>query len=238
MPKRMIHTLKHRRNIALGCVIGLFCLLLVAQVSYHRGFVSGALDSRQTRSKIFASEQLNVDLQAALTQLEANHTQAQLELDQLRETGNQLQYQIANLAAQNVNLSEENNLYKKILAPENQQNGIQINSVKIYPLQAQGKYQYEVLLAKFTHQKEESAGVMQLYVQGVQDEELIQIPLEASSRDWPEGQPYKVRYFQMLKGQISLPEDFNPESLQVSLIPQNKKDKSSTEDFPWLVSIG
>lgn len=222
----------------LSFVILLISVLLVGQISYHKGFTRGAIEWRQIKGLTHVKEQETLSCQAQLSQLQAQWVESRLHSQQLSHTIDQLKLEMKNVVNSNASYAQENILYKKILAPEHQQKGIQINSVQIYPMQSSGKFRYEVLLAKFTHQKQESSGKMKLSVQGVQDDESIQVPLEAMTKDWPEGQPFKVRYFQMLQGQITLPEGFEPESVQVSLVPQNNKEKASSEDFPWLVSIG
>ncbi len=238
MGSQLIHNLRARRNVVLSFLIILIGMLMTAQYSFEKGFSRGALEWRDAKSRFFVLNHKHQQCKVALS--EGDEKIARLEVDnqQLSRINSALKQELTVLATSSANISQENALYKKILAPEYQQKGIQINSVQIYPSQQTGRFRYEVLLAKFSNQKKITPGTMHLSVQGVQDDEIIQIPLEALSRDWQQGQPYTVRYFQMLKGQIQLPEGFVPESIIVSLVEKGDKSKVSSEDFPWLVSIG
>lgn len=230
--------LKAKRNIILGGIILFISMLMVSQVSFHQGFSRGSLEWRNAKSTVYALDQKQKKCQNALEASKKEALNLKLENQQMKYTQAALKQELFSLHKSFDDITQQNALYKKILSPEHHNKDLQINSVQIYPLNIAGRFRYEVLLAKFTHHKQETGGVMQLSLQGVQNDELIQIPFEVLVKEYPQGQPFAFRYFQLLQGQLQLPTGFTPESVQINLAPKNKKHKQISEDFPWLVSIG
>lgn len=227
----------HFKEIFIFCAVIFSCFTLY-QFGYHQGFEQGAFSWRDMKKENLTLAQISQQCYQELGL--KNQSNIELEQDKAiqQHTFDGVMATLNHLQKTNSKLKEENDLYRKILTPEEQQAGIQINSVQIFPLKQPGKFRYEILLVKFTHHNKMTPGEMQLNLQGIQDDEVIQLPFEVLNSQWAKGQPYEVRYFQTLQGEIQLPLGFIPESIQISLKNKGKGTQKPIQDeFPWLVSI-
>lgn len=181
------------------------------------------------------------ELQINLNQLSRAYQQLQHDKDQLTllrdidQLAANRQRQVYNDALRHINeLNDKLAIYQGVLTPESMARGLQIRDLEVKQLGPQ-EYSYRLV---FTQQDTESAKISaqaKIQLLGVDQDfmgELVVMPLNELSSDYPEEAiELQFQFFQIIEGQLSLPEQFSPVQIEVALIPE--RGNSQIRLFEW-----
>lgn len=168
--------------------------------------VTAALD--QTRSRL-ASVQAELD---ELRQREATLSRS----DQISRAANkEVQDGLAERDEQIAQLRADLAFYERMVGPGAKPQPLNVHSVAFDP-EAQGSWQYEVVLTQSLNRDGVTRGQLQLRVEGMRNGR----PATLGWTDLSPGrqpQTFSFRYFQRLKGSVSLPPGFTPQRVRVDV---------------------
>jgi len=137
--------------------------------------------------------------------------------ERIRQENLQLQNKVSEL-------NEAVGFYRGIMAPNDRKKGLQIEEFNLQPVEGSRRYRYEVVLTQAANNSAYISGKLLLTLHGAIDKKEQAIShqdllVDANKR----GQPFKFRFFQNLKGQIQLPEGFEPVQIDVSAQSSGRK---------------
>lgn len=168
--------------------------------------VSAALD--ETRSRLGAVQGELEDLR----QREATLSRS----DQISRAANQeVQVALAERDEQLAQLRADLAFYERLVGPGAKAQPLNVHSVAIGP-EAPGSWQYEVVLTQSLNREGVTQGQLQLRIEGMRGGRPATLGWSELS---PGRQPqaFSFRYFQRLKGSVSLPPGFTPQRVRVDV---------------------
>ncbi len=183
------------------------------------------------------------ELNDRITELETDNDGLRHELALLRtsdrvdqEAYSQVSVELDDLQSQIAELNEELAFYRGIMSPSDGRSGLQIKAVQINPVAEDRSFNLRLILVQAGRHDARVTGGVEVTIVGESDEtpDAIRIDLAALTSDAAKLR-YSFRYFQILERDISLPEGFEPSSVDVSLTGGRKSDSVSAS-FPWQVT--
>jgi hypothetical protein len=215
-------------------VIWLIFLILATGVG---GYALGYFDSR-TQIKTLkeekryltdglrTSEQAIEDLSQRVAILQKGGDVDRQAADDFRETVRALSENVANL-------EQEVAFYKGIMAPGSADKGLRISKIEVVPL-GNRQYSYSVMLTQVVDNTNFVQGEVAVNVIGLRNgvREIVALrDLDASVVEL--GIDFRFRYFQEVKGNLNIPNDFTPQQMQVVLQSRGKNSQRVEETHTW-----
>lgn len=162
------------------------------------------------------------------------------------EVGGEIEYQasaqlkdiIGELQGEIAALKEEISFYRNIMSPGAEASGLRIEELSLRPGRDARHVKYSLVLIQSVEKHGEIRGEVSLVLRGVRAAQELEESLDFISLS-PGAVPtdFRFRYFQELKGEIRLPDDFTPKSVQVSTSLAGGELPLERE-FAWEVQSG
>lgn len=191
--------------------------------------------------------QENRRLQEALAASRAEVEQLETRVDELRqqrkdlevaarldmEAIDQLRRRLVEWREANARLEEQNQFYMSLMNPGSDDAGVFIESIEIESTAQPREYQYDVLVAQRSVDHDRVRGRALLTLEGRRNGELATLTLD-TEEEAEDGQSLGFRYFQHVRGNVRLPENFQPVSLRVRvfLSGRNAPEIDTKSDWP------
>lgn len=221
---------RRRRLIAAGIAV----LVAVALVA---GYAGGRFTGADDRDRAERYRELMTDLQEAyganarlrerVAALERSEQVARNANAELRELITRLQEQ---LAAVRGDLS----LYQGLAAAGNGRPGLGVHQLVVSPTMAPRVFDYTLTLMQNLEQAELTRGRVRLFLDGSRDGKPVRLGLEELQAGAEPALAFSFKYFQLLEGSLTLPEDFQPGRVLIRLDPEGKNETETVEaDFDW-----
>ncbi len=237
MPKRPPHErlvlvpyepgrkLRQRLTAWLAVLIGMAGGFLIGAAGFYLRYQDFLAEQRKTEVALEESRQQEAALRQQVTNLERGRTIDQLAAQDVQRTIHQLEETVARL-------KEDTIFYKNILAPAEGSKGLKVQKWEVEPLRER-RYRYKLVLAQMADNQSNVEGIVAVNLIGLRRGEQEVIPLRdlANLRDL--GLKFGFRYFQELTGELSVPEDFQPERVQVVVQAKGRKAAKFEQTFLW-----
>ena len=186
----------------------------------------GTLTVQQSPS---VAELAPVDAEAAmqLARAELDAAVAEQALELLRED-------MVALRAQLSSVNEELALYRQTLGIEALPEGLSVGEMGLWPIGADGnarRFGYRWVLMQNNKQRESLLVKARLWLSGTGEGQSIELSFDAlgDSRE----SSVRVRYFTIVRGEIELPEEFDPQQLHVELRYSWMKNPQYQTQYAW-----
>ena len=203
------------------------------------GYFAGTYDSYEQLNTLTSSRDY---LQMKLD--EAEHTITNLsqrvnvlekggEVDRQATEG--IRQTVKELKSQISTLEEEVAFYKGIMAPSSNDKGLRVNKIDVAALtETPGSYKYSIMLTQVQDNSSYIAGLAAVNFIGLRNGERVILPLRDLDEKVTElGVKFRFRYYQEVTGDISLPEGFIPEQVQVVLQSTGSKAQRVEQSVDW-----
>lgn len=166
-----------------------------------------------------------IAMQLARAELDAAVAEQALEL--LRED-------MVALRAQLSSVNEELALYRQTLGIEALPEGLSVDEMGLWPIGADGsarRFGYRWVLMQNNKQRESLLVKARLWLSGTGEGQPIELSFDAlgDSRE----SSVRVRYFTIVRGEIELPEEFDPQQLHVELRYSWMKNPQYQTQYAW-----
>jgi len=123
--------------------------------------------------------------------------------------------------------------YKNILAPADNTKGLQIQKMEISATSDSNRYAYKIVLTQVANNKRYINGVVAVNFIGSINGKKEILPLRDISEVKELGVKFKFRYFQDIAGELTIPNNFTPEKIQVVAQARGKKNTRVEHTFDW-----
>ncbi len=177
----------------------------------------------QVKQELATERRRNQRLQESLAQVER-----QLRID--KTAYSELSTALAASSKQMAELENELKFYRSIIAPTNNERGVKIQDFTITPADEARQYRYKLVLIQALKHDQVVRGTVTIAIKGMHngDEKVLTTPAENETP-----LAVKFKYFQNVEGVISLPSDFRPSEVTITLVTGEKKPKTTTRNYPW-----
>ncbi|MBE1301926.1 MAG: hypothetical protein GJ680_18725 [Alteromonadaceae bacterium] len=164
---------------------------------------------------------LGVDLEVSRL---ANENSQQLIRDEMQE-------QVA--------LRKELSFYQKVMAPEMEQEGFYIDSFNVEPTSSANYYRFALILMQQERRRSQVKGTLNIKLVGSQAGERKALDLSKLLSESSDNFAFSFKYFEIVRGEFTLPVDFLPEQVQVESKLKNAKwgKRDLARTFEWQLPL-
>ena len=235
--KKRIKVIEYRLRsiltLAATLVVSVFLAIWAAYFTGHTLGMSG-------------QEQALKDVKSLSSELDVWRTKAN-EFEQLfensktaaeidRQSSEGVRQEVISLKDQIARLSEENSFYRGLMAPNEKASGLTIGSVELVRSRDSYNYNYKVVVQQLATRHNVLSGVLTFTINGQQNGIDASYPLMVLSDDVGVEQiKLRFKYFQVIEGQLGLPESFEPEGIEIVARTTGSKPQQVNKKFGWLV---
>ncbi len=153
-----------------------------------------------------------------------------------REANEQVRSNLDRLQQENLQLREELQFYRSIVAPSQRQEGVQVQHFSVEPSPGSRRFRYKLTLINLQGikgRKEVARGDVQLYVDGKQKGRPRRLNLQELGVGGDGKLEYSIKYFKHFEGELRLPEDFVAESAVVEVNPRDDNEGAMRKQVQW-----
>jgi len=149
------------------------------------------------------------------------------EIDRLATTA--VRKEFAVLQDSMLEMREELAFYRGIVSPQGGKAGLQVQRFQVRPVDASGRYTFELVLTQLKRNDRYARGTVSLELKGAKAGKAQSLALTDLLVDEPGSLKFKFRYFQEFSGDFELPEGFVPESVVIKVQPSGKGQPDGVE---------
>ncbi|MFT7560528.1 MAG: hypothetical protein ACI93R_002448 [Flavobacteriales bacterium] len=213
-------------------------VLLVAggiACSYFYGNKIGMAQQEQALADV---EQLSDKLalyQASEKQLEQSLANATLSSNVDKASSEEVRQEVITLKDEIARLSEENVFYRGLMSPNENDSGLTIGSVELRATGRPRAFVYKVVIQQLATRHNVLKGVVSFQVFGREAGFEKTLSLKDVTEIGSEEIKLRFKYFQVIKGELSLPEGFEAEGIEMIARSTGKSPQKTSKRFGWLV---
>lgn len=149
-----------------------------------------------------------------------------------QEASARLAAHVEELQARVLALREEVTFYRGIVSSR-QSSGTTIQTLRIEPEGATNVYRFQVVLTRNRKSDTVASGTLTLSITGEQDGEVRRLALSDVSPGRETPIAFQLQHFQRLDGRITLPEDFVPRQVLVTISSPGDAPEEVERSFDW-----
>jgi uncharacterized coiled-coil protein SlyX len=195
---------------------------------YQAGVDRGKLAELEIRT---AEDQVRIEgLNRDLVDLRLTRKVDQQASITLRET-------IKELRDESAEQNEEIRFYRSLMDPASLEKGLQIAEFQLEDT-ADDQVAFRLLLTHASKRRDWVRGEVRVEVLGRRENDHLVLPLTDLAKVETYPLPFKFRYFQDLSGNLAMPENFEPESVVVTVVPTGKKAETLQMEYHWPTKAG
>ena len=197
--------------------------------NFYHNFQSTTLEQQKTRLEQLYQQQSK--------QVERIHTlEVELAVEQLASQN--AQAMLKKMSLEHYQVKKELAFYEKVMAPEKEADGLVIDSIKVTASQSPNHYNFQVILVQQQLKKQYAKGYVDLVVVGSLANKPSKLKLSTISAVTKKELAFSFKYFQVIEGSFTLPENFLPEKIQLSAILSKtkwQKYQKLNKTLPWSI---
>ena len=151
-----------------------------------------------------------------------------------KETYSQVEATLADLQSRIQSQEEELVFYRGIVSPQDGVPGLRIQSLEVVPTDQERRYSLRLTLVQAIVHNRRVSGVVRLQLDGTRDGQSASYDLaDLAPGDSGDDMSYGFRYFQGLESEFELPVGFEPERVEVEIVPSEARADHVTQTFDW-----
>lgn len=152
-----------------------------------------------------------------------------------RRAYQEVQQTVLNLNARIAQLENELHFYQRVMAPETVDQGLRIDSLDLRPAGEERSYEYQVVITQVTDNNAFIEGRALISLVGTRGQtKNVTLPLKDVSEEVDDlSVRFRFRFFQNVTGKLTLPDDFEPEKVQVILQSTGSRAMRIEQEFDW-----
>jgi hypothetical protein len=224
----------------LGSFSSAILLLIIVAIVFFCGYRLGNF-YHGYQTQILAQQKARLDFiyqELAEKAQHINTLEVELEVERMANARSQQTLKLIEQA--HFQVKKELAFYEKVMAPEKQANGLVIDGVTLTKSQSPAHYRFQVVLVQQVLRKRYAKGFIELTIIGSLNNKPTSIALSELTTLNKEDLSFSFQYFQIISGELTLPENFVPETINVAaILPKTRWQKYNRIDhsYPWLKSI-
>jgi hypothetical protein len=229
------------RKSIMTYAVGAVLMLGLGYLCFELGRYESGYSVLERRRETAALKELLEDEQAISEELKRQIAIFETSREIDRETYARVKADLSELQARIQEQEEELVFYRGIVSPQDGVAGLRIQSLEVVPADAERHYLLRLVLVQAIVHSRRAAGTVKLRFEGVRDGQpaslgLDELVLRADAAGKARGShdiPYAFRYFQGLECELVLPVGFEPERIEVEILPTEPKGERVAQTFEW-----
>jgi len=185
----------------------------------------------EIEAALAASQTGKADLQYKVADLEFAKNVDHLANNELMSTVHRLEAELADLKG-------EISYYRNLFQPELVTGDLLIEGWEMQSLGKPNLYEYRLMLTQMSKNGDLVSGSVDIEIQGKQNGVDVSVPLEAALNSVEQPLEFSFRYFQNMSGQFSIPDDFQPSTVQLVARTDGQKTRLYERNYQWPFSGG
>ena len=224
------------RNVVFATSFVLLLVLGSASVSYWYGHRIGMAGQEQALTDAARYKLASEDFKAQAERLDQQLTNIKMASEVDRHASEDVRQEVIALKEEIARLTEENNFYRGIMAPNEKSSGLTLGAVEIVGTREAGVYNFKVVVQQLATRHNLLSGSIRITIVGLEQGIEKRYPLSSFS-EAVKGESTRLRfkYFQVIEGSLVIPENFNPEGIEIEAKTNGAKPQSISKKFGWLV---
>ncbi len=173
----------------------------------------------------------NAGMRSEIANLRLGGEVDSLATEEVRETIEQLQAQVAQL-------NEEITFYKGVMLPNVEDKGLRIERLSMEDTGAPDRFRYSLLLTQVVDKHDYVQGDVEIKLVGVEGQAPRAIPLRELDKNRGESILFRFKYFQSIDGELTIPQGFEPRELMVVAESSGRNAQRLEKKFAWHLNGG
>lgn len=235
MKPLLTHTIitVQRPYLWLLSLLGILCLVALSLwFSFEYGRSIAGFDSASADDYI---GQLQAQLEEAQAEIVETTRQATMLKRNSRiddDASAQLKGTLAQAQNEVLELKKELSFYKSIVAPEQGNRSIAIQTIQLKQNET-GGYDYKIMVSQRGRNDRFARGTIDVSIEGMKKGQPLTLKLADVSNETKKPMKFGFKYFQNFEGVITFPEAFLPDVVRIKVKPSSAKIKAIDEQFAW-----
>ncbi len=227
------------RRVALFAAAALAVVAGTGYLVFELGRYQGGYSALDQRREQGALQQIISQQAADADELRRQITVLQTSQEIDRETYALVESNLTELQLRIQSQEEELAFYQGIISPEDGYAGLRIQSINFTAAELEQHYILRLVLVQSISHDRRVTGVVRLHIEGSRAGEADELSPDEILIDPESGNiPYAFRYFQGLQGVVVLPADFEPDQVNVEILPQGAGGRPILHSFEWSTVAG
>lgn len=224
----MAKTKRSKRSWSAPLLV-LLSIAAAGALGYAGGIYLGFLNE-QHKQNALAEQAQHLQEQLAAAQKDAAIYKTNADVAERAQEN--IRLELKEYREQIIELEKAASFYQNVLGA-GQAAGLALERFFVSPLEENGMYSFQLMLAQHSHEPEQVSGTVTLVVVGEQEGEKAELSQEDVLFDDGASLAFSFSYFQELKGRLALPEGFVPQSVRVIAKRAGANAGSVTQFFKW-----
>lgn len=157
---------------------------------------------------------------------------AERQVDVLRQANNLLREEESNRQAEMQRLQGEVEFYQRLAGTSGSQEGLAVYELELQPTASRQVFRFVLTLTQNLRRSAVTSGTASIELEGTRDNLPVTLKWKELSGNNAAQPEFSFKYFQQLDGYLTIPADFLPERVQVSLKPKGSS-KTLGRNFNW-----
>jgi hypothetical protein len=217
------------RSALLLLVLIITCLFCGYRLGnfYHNYQLQVMQQQKQRLARLYATEVEHVK--------RINTLEVELEVERI--ANQKSQNMLKNIEQVHYQVKKDLAFYEKVMAPEKEADGIVIDELLISATQSPNHYRFQLALVQQQVKRRYAKGFVELTFFGSLNEQPSKLVLSKISNLTKKELSFSFKYFQIIEGEFTFPENFKPEKVELStILPKNRWQKYHKLDASYLWS--
>ncbi len=211
-----------------------FSLLLLFVVTYIAGRYLALADLASTKDDLEKSQQRLADTQDALGRASESLVMQKQSSQVDNQSNQELVNSVKNMQQVQNDLEEELKFYRNIMAPERDQKGLTIDSLKVSKTDKQDEFHFRLTLIQAGKQSQFLKGDIVLRLTGLLNGKNTEYDFRELGTFNSKHFQFQFKYFQNIQGFINLPSGFEVNKLTIAARTKGlRKNQKAEKQMIW-----
>ena len=228
---------RYRRWRAPMLILGVL-ILLAASVSgsYWLGYRGGLGDQHNAVKERDRLRLVRADLERDNQSLRQQVANLELGSEVDRKAGESVRAEVIALRDEIARLEEDISFYRGLMSPSENEQGLTIGSLNLLQSTIPGGFDYKLVVQQLATRHELLNGVLTFTIAGKRDGTPAKLLLkDVSAEVDSENIKLRFKYFQTIEGRLRLPDNFEPERIELTARTKGNNSETIRKSFGWLV---
>jgi hypothetical protein len=216
----------------------LFCtfFLLAVAASYLIGRYYNVGFTGSTTEEYAAVNALYQRELAQVAKFEQQIANLKLATEVDRQANTEVRANVVELETELADLKQNNTFYRSLMRPTGEDKGIVVDPPSVIQMRAAGEFKYQLVVKQIVAKHKKVSGYLTLVLIGTQAGKPASLLLKDISSDVADERiRLSFKYFQRIEGNMTLPEGFVPEEIELKVVVQSPDKAVIDNKFSWLL---
>lgn len=214
--------------------IATILIILMLVLTYIFGRYLAVSELAGTKENLVLSQQLLKESQQQLQQVEESLVMQQQSAKVDTQSNQELVGNVKSLQQSKLELEEELAFYRKIMAPEKDQEGLTVDTFQITATEQKDEFHFRVTLIQAGKQAQYLKGNVDAFVSGILNGEEKEYNFRELGTFNGKHFQFQFKYFQNLQGFIQIPQGFEAKTLRLKAqTVGRRKNQRANKEALW-----